>query len=246
MLSVLRREGQGSTPPGETPKATKHGLRSLAITGFVAVAVLAAGLVAYRFVPNLRPKADDAPLVLPGVPRAPAPSPPPASTGHDALDPDRLTPFSGRDFGMRSRFSSAIMVSGAFEPLRGDIFTNEEAAYALDGIEAPPASAICLGQDKRLWACGLQARAALQGFIKGKALSCILQSGRPIRKPRDPGNARWNCQIEGRDLALLLVEGGWAKANSRTDRAFILAEDTARQAQRGLWDGGWNIVRVPE
>jgi endonuclease YncB( thermonuclease family) len=216
--------------------------RSLVLTALASLLVVAAGLALYRYVPALHPKRPDA---IVGLPTAPKPGDASMNANPDTGD-DRLTPFSPRDFGARSRFSTPIVLAGPFEPLRGDILTTEESAYALDGIEAPPASAICLGADKRLWACGLQSRAALNGLVRGKELVCQLQSGRPQRKPRDPGTARWQCSAEGRDIALLLVEGGWAKPANRDDRAILAARDAAQAAQRGLWDGDWNIVRVPE
>lgn len=231
-----RRDGQ--TAPGRP----RPRWRSLALTAAASLVVVAIGLAAYRFIPALRPQPPD---LLVGVPQAPRPVSP-AGLQEDAGD-DRLSPFMPRDFGHRSRFARPVRIAGPFEPLRGDILTNEEITIALDGLDSPPASAICLGGDKRLWACGLQARAALIGHVRGKDLICTLQSGQPIRSPRDPGTARWTCLVDGRDLALLLVEGGWARpARPLQDRTMLATRDAALAARRGLWDGDWNIVRVPE
>jgi endonuclease YncB( thermonuclease family) len=232
-------ERDGVTP---APRRYRPKLPSLALTALASLILVAIGLAAYRFVPALRPTPPD---ILVGVPQAPRPVVP--ARPAEEMGDDRLSPFTPKDFGHRSRFSRPVRIAGPFEPLRGDILTNEEVAIALDGLVAPPASAICLGGDKRLWACGLQARAALNGFVRGRELLCTLQSGQPQRKARDPGTAKWDCTVEGRDLALLLVEGGWAKpAPQRQDRAMLAARDAAQAAQRGLWDGDWNIVRVPE
>lgn len=237
-----------SQAPGTGPKQDAESRRprpgpgSLTLTALGSLIVVAIGLAAYRYVPALRPQPPD---ILIGVPQAPRP--PVNAVPQDEAGEERLSPFTPRDFGHRSRFARAVRIAGPFEPLRGDILTNEEVAIALDGLDSPPASAICLGGDKRLWACGLQARAALIGHVRGKDLLCTLQSGQPIRSPRDPGTARWTCLVDGRDLALLLVEGGWAKPGGPLpDREKLAARDGAQAAKRGLWDGDWNIVRVPE
>lgn len=227
---------------GSDTRRSRQRLGSLTLTALGSLIVVVIGLAAYRFIPALRPTPPD---ILVGIAQAPRPATQ-AGAQEDAGD-DRLSPFTPRDFGHRSRFARLVRIAGPFEPLRGDILTNEEVTIALDGLDSPPASAICLGGDKRLWACGLQARAALIGHVRGKDLLCTLQSGQPIRSPRDPGTARWRCTVEERDLALLLVEGGWAKpAGPLPDRAMLGARDAALAARRGLWDGDWNIVRVPE
>jgi endonuclease YncB( thermonuclease family) len=231
--------------PDTRPAPSANALRSLALTGLISLVLVGAGILAYRHWPGLRSDPTTAPLAIPGIPRVTAPAPSTATTPPPEED-DRLTVFSPRDFGHRSRFATPITVAGPFEPLRGDTFTNEEATFALAGIEGPPATAICLGGDKRLWACGLQSRAALIGLLRNKEPRCTLVSGVPVRRPRDPGTARWNCRIDGRDLALLLVEAGWAKPAARDDRALLAARDRAVEARRGLWDGDWTIVRVPE
>jgi len=211
----------------------------------VAAILVAGGILAYPHLHALRQKADDAPLALPMAPRPPA-SPTLPSRLPGEADDARLSAFSPRDFGMRSQFRTAVTVNGPFEPLKADVFTNDESSYALDGIRVPPPSAVCLGADKRLWACGLQARAALHGYLRGKTLQCKLVSGQPVRRPRDPGTARWQCTAEGKDIALQMVEGGWARPAGRDERAFLQAEAAAEAQQRGLWDGGWTIARVPE
>lgn len=212
--------------------------RSLAVTGGVTVLVVVCGLIAYSvYAERLKKQPaliDEPPSVSPRQVEL-----------IDKAEPEHLTPYSGRDFGMRSGFRPRVMVTGPFEPVAAHIFTTETRAFALDGIEGPPPTAICLGDGKRLWACGLQSRAALIGLIRDKEPDCQLISGKPANKPRDPGTGLWTCVVNGEDMALKLVEGGWARPTTRSDSAVIAALERAREARRGLWEGEWNIVRVP-
>jgi len=235
------RDIRGNIPlpgPASAPGAPQW--RSLAKTGAITLLLAVAGLIAYSlYAARLRERPE--PVVDIPVAR-PVPATEPAV---ENAAPERLTPYSGRDFGMRSGFRPSLVVAGPFEPIAADVFTTETRAFALDGIEGPPASAICLGDGNRLWACGLQSRAALIGLIRDKEPMCQLVSGKPGSKPRDPGTGRWNCSVDGVDLALRLVEGGWARPTTRNESALLAALESARAARRGLWEGGWTIVRVP-
>lgn len=232
------RDMRGKAP---SPRSAAPQWRSLAITAAITLLLAVCGLIAYSvYAARLRDRSEP---VEPMPERQPAPM---AETPSENAEPGRLTPFSGRDFGMRSGFRPSVVVSGPFEPMQAHVFTTETRAFALDGIEGPPATAICLGDEKRLWACGLQSRAALIGMIRDKEPACQLVSGKPGSKPRDPGNGLWNCTVEGVDLALRLVEGGWARPTTRNDSALLAAFERARETRRGLWEGEWNIVRVPQ
>ncbi len=231
------RDMRGKEP---SPGAAPPQWRSLAITGAITLLLAACGLIAYS-VHAARQRDRQEAIVVP-----PAPAPMPASeTSSDNAEPARLTPYSGRDFGMRSGFRPSVVVTGPFEPIQAHVFTTETRAFVLDGIEGPPATAICLGDEKRLWACGLQSRAALIGLIRDREPLCQLVSGKPANKPRDPGTGLWNCTVDGADLALRLVDGGWARPTSRNDSAILAALGRAKEARRGLWEGAWDIVRVP-
>lgn len=231
------RDMRGKEPaPGSPPPQW----RSLAITGAATLLIAACGLIGYSlYAARLR----DRPALVEPVPAAN--TAPAAAIPSENDETERLTPYSGRDFGMRSGFRPSIVVAGPFEPMQAHVFTTETRAFALDGIEGPPATAICLGDEKRLWACGLQSRAALIGLIRDKEPACQLVSGKQANKPRDPGTGLWNCSVDGKDLALKLVEGGWARPTTRNDSALLAALERAKAARRGMWEGEWNIVRVP-
>lgn len=105
----------------------------------------------------------------------------------------------------------------------------------LAGVEGPPGQAICTVADGRLWACGLQARAALHNIIAQSPLVCTLTGRAP------PDLTLADCALDGEDLAAKLVASGWARPIRPDDVRFASERDLASAERRGLWDGGWAI-----
>ncbi|MBV9077011.1 MAG: thermonuclease family protein [Methylobacteriaceae bacterium] len=104
----------------------------------------------------------------------------------------------------------------------------------LAGLETVARNAICLDRDSLLWACGLQARVALNGLTRLKRVSC-----RPEGAPTD-GVVPARCEAERRDLGAELIKLGFARPVGADPRLARLA-DEARRAGRGVWNGGWRI-----
>jgi endonuclease YncB( thermonuclease family) len=106
----------------------------------------------------------------------------------------------------------------------------------LDGLEGPQPGAACRAPDGALWACGLQARAALNNAIRQRRLLCRGTSS-------GEETIRAVCKVDGEDLANLLVREGWARPTSAgSGMQTALAE--AREQRRGLWNGDWTIASV--
>ena len=105
----------------------------------------------------------------------------------------------------------------------------------LAGVDGPPGNAICTAADGRLWACGLQARAALHNIIAQSPLTCTLAGKAP------PDLTLADCALDGEDLAAKLVASGWARPIRPDDVRFASGRDLASAERRGLWDGGWTI-----
>ena len=101
----------------------------------------------------------------------------------------------------------------------------------LVGVEGPSFGAVCKDDEGHLWACGLQARAALNNLIRTKTITCMPEAVADAQV-----NAR--CQVEGRDLASLLIERGFARL---TEGGSSEAQDRARRARLGLWNGSWTL-----
>jgi endonuclease YncB( thermonuclease family) len=98
------------------------------------------------------------------------------------------------------------------------------------GIDAPELAQTCLTAADRAWPCGTAARDAIKR---------LLPTTGPITC-RSEGKDRFDralsrCTLaDGRDLAALLVTGGWAVS---TTEDYLLEEDRARVAKIGIWQG---------
>ncbi|MVA98507.1 thermonuclease family protein [Nitratireductor sp. CAU 1489] len=76
----------------------------------------------------------------------------------------------------------------------------------LAGIDIIEPERRCRGRDGGRWPCGMRARTALRGFLRGRTVACDPAG--------DGGGAvrRASCRLGARDLGAWLVENGWAMA----------------------------------
>lgn len=96
----------------------------------------------------------------------------------------------------------------------------------LKGVEVTPPDKICTDARGREWPCGLHARGALRGFVRGRALACDL--------PAELSQPAYTvaCTLGGRDVGLWLVEQGLALPSPGSPYGQAAAD--AREAHRGL------------
>jgi endonuclease YncB( thermonuclease family) len=121
----------------------------------------------------------------------------------------------------RERLFNAIVLSAGTIKAK-----NQEIHFA--GVSAPAFEDRC-GEGDAAWPCGRMARAALQRFIRGRAIDCEVPAG----AERVPDQA--TCEIASENVSEWLVAQGWAKRNGD---AFEEAEAVAREAKLGLWSEG--------
>lgn len=135
-------------------------------------------------------------------------------------------------------------------------FVAGDIIYRLTGIRTPSRDAICFDEEDRLWACGLQARAAFNNLTRETGLACEgIRFG-------ELEIALVDCHAGENDLATALVAAGFAiPADSETpsapgaggvDQAMneeraIARHDMssalrlAQTEKQGLWNGNWRI-----
>ncbi|WP_046864295.1 thermonuclease family protein [Microvirga massiliensis] len=197
--------------------------------------LLAAGLV-MALVAGLvllwPPESDVAPLPAP-----PRPAPEPARKA-EALPLSDAPKYAGRadTSPPPTPLGQEFELEPPYRILDGLTLAAGPVTVTLDGLEGPEASAACRAPDRALWACGLQARAALNNATRQRRLTC--------RGSSISGDVvRGTCHAEGEDLASLLVREGWARPISASQGLQPeLAE--ARENHRGLWNGDWAIAEV--
>jgi endonuclease YncB( thermonuclease family) len=104
----------------------------------------------------------------------------------------------------------------------------------LAGLEGPPREAICFDEKGYLWACGLQARAALNNLITDRPVPCKVIG-------RDNDVDIGHCQVDRADLGRKLVAAGWARPTPDRQADHSAELKAASEASMGMWNGGWKI-----
>jgi endonuclease YncB( thermonuclease family) len=113
----------------------------------------------------------------------------------------------------------------------GDSFRRGNQRVRLFGIDAPELTQECLDGEGRPYACGQSAKRALQDLIDGSEISCDIVERDKYR--RDVAR----CRKDGIEINREMVRLGWAVAYERHSIDYLVAEATARNARRGLWQG---------
>ncbi len=226
----------------------------LALLGLSACLVLAAAGLAVVFhglMQDAGPPAPSRPAGPPGF--VAAPSSGPYSTFAPSSRPLTEPPRIVAAFVPRAALSEKIAerVAGAAPPappepnfelsapfilIDGRTFGTERWTVELPDIDGLARGAICLDKADRAFACGLQARAALNNMLRKGVVSC-----RTIGLAPD-GAVRASCRsADGLDLSESMIRQGWARPVDRADMARLEMMEEARRQERGVWNGGWRL-----
>ena len=117
----------------------------------------------------------------------------------------------------------------------GDTLTVAKQRIRLWGIDAPESAQQCTTNDGRAWPCGRRSAAALDGYVLDKTVRC---------QPKDTdryGRVVAECFVQGQSVNQRMVRAGWAVAYRQYATAFIADEADARQHQRNLWQGTFQM-----
>lgn len=100
----------------------------------------------------------------------------------------------------------------------------------LAGTQGVAPEALCRLEDGRTPTCEVLARTAVRRYVGRRSVSCTLTLREDTRDDH-----RTSCLVAGSDLALWVVEQGWAFADASAPSDLRDAEALARREQRGLW-----------
>jgi endonuclease YncB( thermonuclease family) len=188
--------------------------------------VLATLLLAGLFILDRRPALPERPpdpVLRPSIP-APAERPAETKLQERPVEPaGTLTP------------NQPVELNPPFLIVDGLTFTVGLNTYRLDGLSGPPATAACRNDAGHLWACGLQARAALNNAIQRNTLVCT-----PTRTNAD-GTIQAKCTADGVDVGGELATQGWARPAVDSFSIYSRQAKEAEQDRRGLWNGRWTF-----
>ncbi len=117
---------------------------------------------------------------------------------------------------------------GTVAIIDGDTLQIGERIVHLAGIDAPELGQRCMIEDKE-WRCGLEAALALRKLAAFGTVNCVSEEEAPA--------VVGTCQIDGKDLAEVMVGQGYAVALPGAAPNYQSAEAAARDAKLGMWRG---------
>ena len=129
----------------------------------------------------------------------------------------------------------AQAIIGTASVIDGDTIEIHGTRIRLYGIDAPESHQQCWRPDGTSWRCGQQAALALADRIGRAGVRCEAR-----------GHDRYKrviaiCFKGDEDLNRWMVASGWAVAYRQYAHVYIVDEDHARLAHRGLWSGRFEM-----
>ncbi len=124
-------------------------------------------------------------------------------------------------------------LTGHAEVIDGDSITVGGTRVRLYGIDAPELDQSCNDRSGATYACGRLAKRHLEKVAKG---SVTCESVEMDQYGRDVSI----CYAGATDLGAAMVSAGWARAYLSYSLRYASAEQAARDARRGLWDGDFD------
>ena len=135
-------------------------------------------------------------------------------------------------------------IAGMPKIIDGDTIEVQGQAIRLYGIDAPELGQACTIEE-RTYDCGLVARTALLDLTAGVAVTCQVVSAEVVSAEvvsAEPGRAAEDgrpgrCFAQGYDLSEGMAYTGWALALREVSVHYLVFEERAQAAGRGLWKG---------
>ena len=126
--------------------------------------------------------------------------------------------------------ASAETLTGAARIIDADTVEIAGDKLRLEGIDAPESRQTCK-RDRKRYDCGKEAAAALRVKIGKASITCKGDM-------RDQYDRLISvCSLDDMDLNGWLIRQGHALAYRHYSKRYVAAEDEARNAKRGLWQG---------
>ncbi len=117
----------------------------------------------------------------------------------------------------------------------GDTLSLKGVVVRLKGIDAPESGQFCRNAQGRLYRCGAVATAALKLLVASGSVRCDFE----------PNAGRYGRKIglcyasDGTDINGWMVRQGFAVAYRDYSKRYIEAEEVAKKAKVGLWQGAF-------
>ena len=101
----------------------------------------------------------------------------------------------------------------------------------LQGIDAPEIKQLCRRGGGVNWGCGKLADAALRDKLGNKVVTCSWT------KQDKYGRALGTCYLGSENINAWIVAEGWALAYRQYSTVYVVVEENAQAAGKGIWRG---------
>lgn len=139
-------------------------------------------------------------------------------------------------------WAAAPEITGRARVIDGDTLEIAGKRIRLGGIDAPERAETCQDAQGKTWRCGDWATEQARRLTSGQSLTCLDLGQRSFER------VVGRCYLNGRDLAVLLIEAGAARPCLRFARAqgqaqaYLRAEAVAKAARAGIHRGQLNAL----
>ena len=124
-------------------------------------------------------------------------------------------------------------VTGKAVVVDGDTLEIAGQRVRLWGIDAPEVDQVCRNKHGKPYDCGANAIRTLALIVGGQQIACV------ERERASDGTVRAVCRFGRFDIAMQMVQMGWALADPVTGGDYRRAEMTASAVPEGIWKGGF-------
>ena len=127
------------------------------------------------------------------------------------------------------------VIEGIPRIVDADTFVISLKTIRLHGVDAPEADQLCRDRSSRSYRCGDMATRWLTEWIGDQPVRC---------EQRDMdryGRVIGQCFVGDEDMNAALVYSGQAVAYRQYSGEYIAAENAARRARRGIWEGSFDM-----
>ena len=129
--------------------------------------------------------------------------------------------LSHGDVGLRAKEANPV--------IDGDTLVVDGQLVQLAGIDAPELGQRCFN-DGKSWRCGLEAALALRKLIAFGEVVCEAVEA-------EPKTAKAHCSVDDKDIAVALLQQGYAIALPEASSPLQAAQNSAKDAKFGIWRG---------
>lgn len=129
--------------------------------------------------------------------------------------------LSHGDVGLRAKEANPV--------IDGDTLVVDGELVQLAGIDAPELGQRCFN-DGKSWRCGLEAALALRKLIAFGEVVCEAVEA-------EPKTAKAHCSVDDKDIAVALLQQGYAIALPEASSPLQAAQNSAKDAKFGIWRG---------